>query len=437
MSTVIEVHRSLSRDLRLHSSLRKVAVESVNRNETHSLGTLHCILRYILQFVHPAIRSSLVLIRLSISMQFVAATFIRYLVAVLVLYLVAWPVPLVPVAWQAAQSPGYTGVHAINTRLSNLHRIELGGHEGPEHVALGLDGLLYAAVAGGRVLRFFPNGSQLSVFAQTGGRVLGFDFDAGGRMIAADAVRGLLSIDREGSPLSYADAVTVAPDGKIYFTDASQRFSPRDWGGTFEACVLDLLENSATGRVLMFDPKTGQVQLIAGGLSFPNGIAMSADGEDIFVVETGRYRLWRISVHARDLMVTSITSASSSQPLARIIFDNLPGYPDNVMRGFDGRLWMGLVKPRTALVDSLSSHPWLRTVVARLPRFMWPLPKPYGHVIAFNEDGHIIADLQDPSGSYPETTAVTETPEQLFVQSLHAGWLAWLPSIDFRQQLKN
>ena len=26
-------------------------------------------------------------------------------------YLVAWPVPIEPVAWQPAPSPGYTGVH--------------------------------------------------------------------------------------------------------------------------------------------------------------------------------------------------------------------------------------------------------------------------------------------------------------------------------------
>ena len=168
-------------------------------------------------------------------MQVSARFLFALLVATLLLYLSAWPVPVTPVAWQTDPSAGYTGKHARNTRLSALQRIEIGGHEGPEHVAVGPDGLLYAAVAAGRVLRMMPNGSELVVFAKTGGRVLGFDFDASGRMIAADAVRGLLSIDREGSvrvlvdefggqPVRYADAVTIAPDGKIYFTDASQRF---------------------------------------------------------------------------------------------------------------------------------------------------------------------------------------------------------------------
>jgi hypothetical protein len=48
-------------------------------------------------------------------------------------------------------------------------------------------------------------------------------------------------------------------------------------------------------------------------------------------------------------------------------------------------------------------------------------------VIAFTEDGKIVADLQDPSGAYPETTAVTETVDRLYIQSLHAKGLGWLP----------
>lgn len=362
--------------------------------------------------------------------------FFGLLVAGLISYFTAWPVPVVPVAWQADTSPGYTLAHARNTRLSSLRRIELQGHVGPEHVAVGPDGLFYAAVEGGRVLRMRADGSELVVFANTGGRVLGFDFDVSGRMIAADAVLGLLSIDRNGSvrvladefggePLRYVDAVVVAADGKVYFTDASQRFSPRDWGGTFEACLLDLLENSATGRVLVFDPLTETVHLVAGGLSFPNGIIMTQDGKHLLVAETGRYRVWRIAALARDIDFLK-SGASISPSLAYVVLNNLPGYPDNLMRGLEGRIWLGLVKPRTALLDALAPYPFLRKLAARLPRSMLPVPKPYGHVIAFKEDGQVVADLQDPSGMYPETTAITETTEGLYVQSLHASWLGWL-----------
>ena len=89
-------------------------------------------------------------------------------------------------------------------------------------------------------------------------------------MIAADAVKGLLAIDADrrvtvltdrvsaNDPIGYANSVVVAPDGTIYFTTSSTRFSPAQWGGTYEASVLDILEQSATGRVLAYDPATGK-----------------------------------------------------------------------------------------------------------------------------------------------------------------------------------
>ena len=47
--------------------------------------------------------------------------------------------------------------------------------------------------------------------------------------------------------------------------------------------------------------------------------------------------------------------------------------------------------------------------------------------MAFSEDGKVIADLQDPSGTYPETTGLTETADRLYVQNLHLHVLGWKP----------
>jgi len=166
--------------------------------------------------------------------------------------------------------------------------IDLGGEEGPEHVVLARDGKLYTTVLSGNILRMNPDGSGREVFAKTGGRVLGFDFDAAGNLIAADAFKGLLSIspdrkvtvltDKVGNdPIRYADAVVVARNGKIYLSDASTRFAPARWGGTFEASVLDIIEQSSTGRILEYDPATRGTRVVAKGLSFANGVALSED----------------------------------------------------------------------------------------------------------------------------------------------------------------
>lgn len=349
----------------------------------------------------------------------------------LVAYLVLWPVSIRPVSVQAPVAPGYTGAHAVNQRLAGLQMIDLGAEEGPEHVAFGPDGKLYVAVASGKLLRMNADGSAQQVFATTGGRVLGFAFDATGHLIAADAFKGLLAIapdgavrvltDRvNGEPIRYADAVVVARDDLIYFTDASTRFGPAEWGGTFEASILDILEQSATGRVLAFDRARGTTRVVARGLSFANGIAQSEDGRWLFVAETGRYRVWKIDAGATDI---DLSRGASAQ--AQVLLDNLPGYPDNLMHGLEGRIWMGFTKPRSPVVDGMADKPWLRSMTLRLPRALWPVPKPYGHVIAFTEDGRVVADLQDPSGAYPETTAVTETADRLYVQSLHARGLGW------------
>jgi sugar lactone lactonase YvrE len=328
-------------------------------------------------------------------------------------------------------APGYSGAHAINNKLANLQMIDLHGEVGPEHIAFGPEGKLYTTVASGNILRMDGDGGAQEVFVNTGGRVLGFDFDAQGNLIAADAVKGLLSIspDRKivlltdqvnGDPIRYADAVVVAKNGKMYLSDASTRFAPKDWGGTFEASVLDIFEQSSTGRILEYDPATKSTRVVARGLSFANGVALSQDEQTLFVNETGKYRVWKIAVVASSLDV----AIPGSQ--AGILLENLPGYPDNLMRGRGGKIWLGFAKPRNPTADKMGDKPWLRKLTLRLPRSLWPIPKSYGHVVAFTEDGKIVADLQDPSGAYPETTAVTETSDRLYIQSLHAKGLGWL-----------
>ena len=61
-------------------------------------------------------------------------------------YLSFWPIPAEPVSWPAQKPPGYTGAFAPNTRLSGLRMIDTGSEVGPEHIAIGPDGKLYAAM---------------------------------------------------------------------------------------------------------------------------------------------------------------------------------------------------------------------------------------------------------------------------------------------------
>jgi hypothetical protein len=95
------------------------------------------------------------------------------------------------------------------------------------------------------------------------------------------------------------------------------------------------------------------------------------------------------------------------------------------MRGLDGKIWLGLAGPRNDL-DSMDDRPFMRELALRIPRIFWPSPRPYGHVIAFTEDGKVVADLQDPGGDSPSTTGLTETVERLYIHNVNGKSLGWL-----------
>lgn len=358
------------------------------------------------------------------------------LLLALAAYLAAWPVPIEPLPWSPGPDPGYSGPFAENRELAGLRRIELNGRSGPEHLAFGPDGRLYTGVLNGEILSMNADGGDVRVFARTDGRVLGLNFDALGRLWAADAMRGLLCVERDGviapvvesfdgEPVLLANAVIVATNGLVYFTDSSRRFGARRWGSAFEASKRDILEQSATGRVLRHDPATGETRLVASGISFANGIALSTDERWLFVNETGKNRIWRLPVAALSLDVSKGPAGG-----ATILIDNLPGYPDNLMRGLPGadgapRVWCGLVKPRNPALDKIARKPFLRKVALRLPAALQPIPRDYSHIFAFNDRGEIVVSLQDPAGAYPETTSAVEWGDRLYVASLKADWLGW------------
>ncbi|MCA0893919.1 SMP-30/gluconolactonase/LRE family protein [Microbulbifer agarilyticus] len=332
-------------------------------------------------------------------------------------YFLLAPVPIDPQAWQSPANPGYSGQFAVNDKLAGLDQIDIGEWTGPEDVVLDNQGRIYVSVHEGRILRLNADGTNREVFAETGGRPLGLAFDQQGNLIVADAFLGLLSISPSGvqtlltnklgeSPILYANNLDIASDGTIYFTDASMKFGAKQWGGSYPASLLDLMEHGGHGRVLSYSPADNKTKLIYQGLNFANGLALASDEQSVLVNETGNYRVVRVGI-----------AADNRGALSEVIGE-LPAFPDNLNRGLDGKYWVGLVSPRNPLLDKISGRPFLRKIVQRLPQFIRPKATYYGHVIAINEAGEVLQDLQDPSGGYATTTGVFETPDYLYVGSL-------------------
>ncbi len=349
------------------------------------------------------------------------------IIVVILAYLLAWPVAVSPVAWQAPENPGYIGAFAVNNRLADADIAHTTTVLGGEDIVIDSAGRLYIANHDGRILMLADWSGTLETFADTGGRPLGMEFDRNGQLIVADAYKGLLSIDSHGvvsvltdtingDVIGYADDLDIATDGRIYFSDASSKFAAAAYGGSYPASLLDIMEHGGHGRLLRYDPSTGSTDVVLSGLEFANGVAMSADQQSVLVVETGLYRVLRVYV------------AGAREGVVEVVIDNLPGFPDNINRAHHpDQFWIGLVSPRAAALDALAPYPWLRKVVQRLPRFMRPQASSYGHVLKINSAGEVLENLQDPSGTYPQTTGVLETEAYWYISSLAAAGIARLP----------
>lgn len=337
------------------------------------------------------------------------------------LYLLLWPVPIDPVAWDAPQDIGFVDPFGDDDRLKRARAIDLGEYEGPEDVTGGHDGRLYATTKGGKILQIDGFGN-VRVFADVGGRALGIETDADGSLLVANAYLGIQRVARDGSvetllsevdgkPLMYADDLAIADDGVIYFTEASTKFSARDAGGTYESSLLDIMEHGSHGLVVRFDPASGDARVILDGLNFANGIAISEDQSFLLISDLGSYRILR---HWLD---------GPSAGATEVLLDNLPAFADNINNGYNGRFWVGMIAPRNALLDRLSDQPLLRKMVQRLPAALRPKATPHSHVVAIDGDGEVLMNLRDPAARYPSLTGAYETRDALYLTTLFGNKL--------------
>lgn len=337
---------------------------------------------------------------------------VAVLVAVALAYLLLAPVPITPGAWTPPVAPTLTGQYQQNTRLSSVQKLYLGDGHKPEDVALDADGRIYGGFEDGRIMVLQPDGTQPRVFANTGGRPLGLAFDPAGNLIVADAIKGLLSVNKSGELkvlAAEADGVRfgclndldVGADGTIYFTEASNKFPMSQF-------TNDLLEHQPNGRLLALDPETKKPRTLLSNLYFANGVAVSPDQAFVLVVETGMYRVRRVWLKEPKLGQDDI------------FIDNLPGFPDGISSNGRDRFWLALVTPRQALFDdTLLPHPFLRKVVARLPKFLQPAPQRYSFVLGLDQSGRVVESLQNGSSDcFAEISNVLERNGTLYFGSI-------------------
>ncbi len=346
----------------------------------------------------------------------------KKIIAAIIVVLIGWfligPAPIDPVSWQPPEDKGFVDRFAENTVLTNAEVFPLTDGEGPEDIAVDDAGRFYGGLHDGRIIRFSSDGATQEVFATIeGGRPLGLHFDAAGNLIVADAWKGLLSFDQngvattlstehDGRPFAFADDLDIASDGRIYFSDASDTYNQPDY-------LFDLVEARPHGRLLVYDPASGETDMLLDNLYFANGIALSQNEDFVLVNETGRYRITRYWLKGE--------KAGTSD----VFIDNLPGFPDGVSANRNGTFWLALPSPRNPKMDGLHPSPYAKKLVSKLPRWMQPAAIKRGMLVALNEQGEVIGTYHDPAGDQVYMiTSVEQVGDHIYLGSLEAPFAA-------------
>ena len=323
-------------------------------------------------------------------------------------------VALPPAPATAGASP-----YALNDRLRAVEALGLGAIDGPEDVILDEDDNLYAGTRTGDIVRFLaPDYRQQELYVHTGGRPLGMAFAPDGALLCCIGGMGLYRITRErtvekltdetnrswfsvidDSRLRLADDLDVAPDGRVFFSEATIRYDMHDW-------PVDCLESRGNGRIVCYDPRTRRTRTVLRKLVFPNGICMAGDGQSFFFAESWACRVSRYYFDG--------PKAGRVEP----VIADLPGYPDNINRASDGTYWLALVGMRTPSLDLALRMPGFRKRMARrIAPDEWLYPNiNTGCVVRFDETGRVLETLWDLGGqNHPMITSMREHKGHLYI----------------------
>ncbi|HXY75097.1 MAG TPA: SMP-30/gluconolactonase/LRE family protein [Dehalococcoidales bacterium] len=328
------------------------------------------------------------------------------------------PLPQAP-----STEAGSTSPYALNDRLRDVEVIGLGKIDGPEDILLDNNDDIYTGNRIGDIIRFkAPDYKEPEVFAHCGGRPLGLAFDKNGNILVCIGGMGLYSIDKnrkiskltdetnrtpwsiiDDSRLSLADDLDVAPDGRVFFSEATKRYEMHEW-------PVDSLEGRGNGRILCYDPSNKKTKTLIRNLVFANGVCVAHDNNSFFFAETWGCRVSRYWLNG------------PKAGKVESILPDIPGYPDNINRASDGNYWLALVGMRTPAYDLAMAIPGFRKRMSRrVASDEWMFPNiNIGCVIKFNDRGEVLEAFWDFGGvNHPMVTSMREHRGYLYLGGIN------------------
>jgi sugar lactone lactonase YvrE len=292
-----------------------------------------------------------------------------------------------------------------------LHFLPMLG-QGPEDVAINLNGHLIVGLAGGWIMQIDPHTQQQQCIANTGGRPLGIECLPNNNLIVCDAERGLLHIDvsnghvtvlvshYQGQPLRFCNNASVARDGTIYFSQSTTRYGLAEFR-------RDLIDDRPTGRLFRLRPQHTAPELLCDGLAFANGVALSADESFVVVAESGRNRLKRYDLRG--------AQQGRLQPFGAA----LAGMPDNLSVDDDGLFWLAIASPTDTRLDQVRQLPFaIRHGLGKLQQYL-PIPTLRRvQVQAFDQAGYVVHDWCWQHPKFHMVTGIRRAGRTLYLASL-------------------
>lgn len=118
--------------------------------------------------------------------------------------------------------------------------------------------------------------------------------------------------------------------------------------------MLVLLSKEKTGSLFKYDLESKEVTVLLDNLTFPNGVALSKDGNFLLVAETTNCRILRLWL-------------KTSKAGKLEVFADLPGYPDNIKRTENGEFWVAMFSRKQKLLTWIHTNPWIVKAMSRLP----------------------------------------------------------------------
>ncbi len=302
---------------------------------------------------------------------------------------------------------------------ANLTVVSVPG-DAPEDVVVDGDGQIWAGLIDGKIVRIPPDGDTAVVVAEIENRPLGLHVARDGRLLVCSSPGGLLALDPatgavetlvsevDGRALQFCSNVTELADGTIYFTESTSAF-------TYAHFMGPIFEARNRGSVFRRDPD-GTVLTVVPGLYFANGITPTVDGSALVFAETQARRLSKYWL-AGD-------KAGTVTPLAI----NLPGNPDNLSTGADGRIWCAMVSQTNAAAEWLPrTPPALRKLLWRLPDRLQPKIKPIVWAVAFDPDtGNAVAGVRTEHPRFGMVTGLVEADGKLWMGCIGSPAVAYV-----------